>query len=49
MNLTLTEAEVNHIRSLLNRNLETGEYYGNQSHYWDRHFRIYDKLNQLIK
>ena len=47
MKLTLTEAEVNHIRSLLNRNLESKVYYGNQSHYWNRHLRIHDKLNQL--
>ena len=38
----LTEAELNHLISLLNDNAKNEQYYGNKKQYWKRHETLYE-------
>jgi hypothetical protein len=49
MLLKLTSAEANSLLDLVERKLETGEYYGYRKHYTNRLSRIKAKLENEIK
>lgn len=43
-NVSLTDTEVSHIKSLVYRNISNGEYFGNKQHYWARSDSILAKM-----
>jgi hypothetical protein len=45
----LTEAEVNHILTLIDNNEQEGFYYGNKKHWEKRSEKIKELLNDSIK
>jgi len=44
MTIMLTNAEANHIESLIEKNLDDGVYWGVKEHHINRLFRIQDKI-----
>jgi hypothetical protein len=49
LHFTLKEPEVRQLLSLLRDAGDTGEHYGNPSHYWGRHYRIINKLERALR
>ena len=44
MTIKLTNAEANHIESLIEKNLDDGVYWGQKEHHEKRSFKIMDKI-----
>ena len=44
MTIKLTNAEANHIESLIEKNLDAGWYWGQKEHHEKRSFKIMDKI-----
>jgi hypothetical protein len=44
MTIMLTNAEANHIETLIEKNLDDGVYWGAKKHHVNRSFRIQDKI-----
>ena len=44
MTIKLTNAEANHIESLIEKNLDDGVYWGSKEYHINRSFRIQDKI-----
>ena len=44
MTIMLTNAEANHIETLIEKNLDDGVYWGAKEHHVNRSFRIQDKI-----
>ena len=44
--LKLSQAEINHIKSLLLENQRNGTYCEPKAQYWNRHYKLLVKLNE---